>query len=443
MQKDFLNGWTGFTQLDEIYDPQVMVKTVAVNYPEAVAYTDAKEQGFGFTLLPVAEGDLKNAELTGYGAVSETAHGITLYAETNYGIIPVTEVTVRMSDKMDGAIEETATWNKIFYGADDCTIPTDWERYGLVGKAGYTIQTKAVFDFENIIPVTEFTCISNNAELDATLETIATYKTLLGAKYPAATINLCDEVEFTTFGEDGDFWGYIDANDSEVDITVQGNGETVINWIGKHYLSAEIDGVLLNNATAAETRAAAEGVELPACKYFTQPWDVYGSLLLNGTHYKGNYITVKAGGYLKVNGAAGYVQVEGLGEGLNLGQVNNLKVAENGKFTNGSTAATAETAPEIIINNLKNYGKVVNFTTIEYVEANAESATIELKKAKGKNLFHIGQVAWYTGNTRPTEYAAIPTCDESVKEIVRFLPRSLQTLQSTLLSNHIKLVKMY
>lgn len=415
--KDFLNGWTGFTQLDSIYDPQVMVKTVAVNYPEAVAYTDANGKGFGFTLLPVAEGDLKNAALTGYGAVSETAHGITLYAETNYGIIPVTEVTVRMGDKMDGAIEETATWNKIFYGADNCTIPTDWERYGLVGKAGYTIQTKAVFDFENIIPQTEFTCIGNNADLDAALERIATYKTLLGAKYDAATINLCNEVEFTTFGEDGDFWGYIDANDSEVDITVQGNGETVINWIGKHYLSKEIESVALNNATAAETRAAAEGVELPADHLFNQPWNVDGSLLLNGKHIT-SWITVKAGGYLKVNGSARYVQVEGLGEGLNLGEVTNLKVAENGKFTNGSTAATAETAPEIIINKLWNKGKVVNFTTIESVQENTESATIELKKAKGKNLFQIGEVAW-DGDQKPAalRYNELPTIEESVKSI--------------------------
>lgn len=410
MQKDFLNGWTGFTQLNSIYDTQVMVKTVAVNYPEAVAYTDAKEQGFGFTLLPVTSEDLTE--------LSEGYRRITLYAETNYGPIPVTEVTVRMGDKMDGAIEETATWNKIFYGADNCTIPTDWERYGLVGKAGYTVQTKAVFDFENIIPKTEFGCVKNNAELEAALETIATYKTLLGAKYPAATINLCDAVEFTTFGEDGDFWAYIDANDSEVDITVQGNGETVINWMGKHYLSKEIEGVALNKATAAETRAAAEGVELPAGKYFTQPWDVYGSLLLNGTHYKGNYITVKAGGYLKVNGAAGYVQVEGLGEGLNLGQVNNLMVAENGKFTNGSTAATAETAPEIIINKLWNKGKVVNFTTIELVQENTESATIELKKAKGKNLFQIGEVAWYYGGQKPLRKSdEFPIYEESVKKI--------------------------
>ena len=409
MQRDFLNGWTGFTQLDEIYDTQVMVKTVAVNYPEAVAYTDAKEQGFGFTLLPVTSEDL--AEL------SEGYRRITLYAQTNYGKIPVTEVTVRMSDKMDGAIEETATWNKIFYGADDCTIPTDWERYGLVGKAGYTIQTKAVFDFENIIPRTEFTCIGNNAELDAALETIATYKTLLGAKYPAATINLCDEVEFTTFGEDGDFWAYIDANDSEVDITVQGNGKTVINWIGKHYLSAEIKDVALNNATAAETRAAAEGVELPADHLFNQPWNVDGSLLLNGKHIT-SWITVKAGGYLKVNGSARYVQVEGLGEGLNLGQVESLKVAENGKFTNGSTAATAETAPEIIIDMLWNKGKVVNFTTIKLVKENTESATIELKKAKGKNLFQIGEVAWY-GDQKPAalRYNEMPTCEESVKKI--------------------------
>lgn len=407
MQKDFLNGWTAFTALSEIYTPTAMSKTVSVAYDEAISFEDAA--GFGFTLLPVSTEDL--------GKVSKKSHGITLYAETNYGKIPVTTVTVRMGDKMDGAIEEESTLNKIFYGADDCTIPTDWERYGLVNKAGYTITMKAEFDFENVEAQKIYPDVCDNDELDAALTRIGTYKSLLGAGYTEATIVLCENATFTTMGEDGDFWQYIDDNDSGVNVSVEGmiiaeEPATTITWVGKHYLSKEIPNVKLNIAAPAETRSAS-ATELAADKTFEQNWEVTGELVNNGNAT--GTITVKAAGNFTNNKTATDVVVEEGGNGLNLGYVEYLTNA--GKFTNGKSSVTPVTAQQIVIEYLNNSGSVVNYTTIEFVAEN-EGGTIELKKAKGKNLFSIGAVAWNENDNR-VEFKAVafPEFEESVEKI--------------------------